>query len=60
MAIIYKKLQEGEIRQELFLHFIRHQTVVKCWRKENDKWVIKDDPFIDDWSKQIINSWFPA
>ena len=35
MAIIYKKLQEGEIRQELFLHFIRHQTVVKCWRKEN-------------------------
>ena len=50
MAIIYKKLQEGEIRQELFLHFIRHQTVVKCWRKENDKWVIKDDPFIDDWS----------
>ncbi len=51
MAIIYKKLQEGEIRQELFLHFIRHQTVVKCWRKENDKWVIKDDPFIDDWSE---------
>lgn len=47
----YRKLTEGEINRELFSHFIRHQTVVKCWRWDNGKWVIKDAPFIDDWSE---------
>ena len=51
MEIIYKNLQENEISRELFRHFVRHQTVVKCRRKENGKWIIKDDPFIDDWSE---------
>lgn len=43
MEIIYKNLQENEISRELFRHFVRHQTVVKCRRKENGKWIIKDD-----------------
>ena len=51
MEIIYKNLQENEISRELFRHFVRHQTVVKCRRKENGKWIIKDDPIIDDWSE---------
>ena len=51
MEIIYKNLQENEISRELFRHFVRHQTVVKCRRKENGKWIIKDDSFIDDWSE---------
>lgn len=42
MEIIYKNLQENEISRELFRHFVRHQTVVKCRRKENGKWIIKD------------------
>ncbi len=50
--IQYRQLQAGEICRKLFGKFIRHQNVVKCWRKENGKWVIKDDPFIDDWSEQ--------
>ena len=32
--------------------FIRRQQVVKCWRREHDQWVIKDAPFIDDWSEE--------
>lgn len=51
MVILYKNLQEDEINRKLFEHFIRHQTVVKCWRKDNGKWMIKNDPFIDDWSE---------
>lgn len=51
MMITYKSVQENEINRDLFLHFIRHQTVIKCWRKENGKWDIKDAPFIDDWSE---------
>lgn len=47
----YRKLAEGEINRELFSHFIRHQTVVKCWRRAGGEWIIKDAPFIDDWSE---------
>ena len=39
-----------EIRPELFCNFIRHQEVTKCWRKIENTWVIKDAPFVDDWS----------
>lgn len=47
----YRKLTEGEINRGLFSHFIRHQTVVKCWRLVSGEWVVKDAPFIDDWSE---------
>lgn len=50
--ITYRKLKESEICRELFDGFIRRQIVGKCWRRENDKWVIKNDPFIDDWSEK--------
>lgn len=49
--IQYRKLCEDEIRRELFQDFIRHQKVTKCWRKENGSWIIKDNPFTDDWSE---------
>lgn len=50
--IEYRKLRKEEINRELFRKFIRHQNVTDCWRKENEKWVIKSDPFIDDWTEE--------
>ncbi len=50
--IEYRILQAEEICRELFGHFIRRQIVTKCWRKENGKWIIKDAPFIDDWTEK--------
>ena len=52
MVVQYKELCENEIDRELFRDFIRRQNVTKCWRKQEGKWVIKDDPFIDDWSEK--------
>ena len=49
--IQYKNLTKKELCPELFQHFIRRQEVVNCWRKENNKWIIKKDPFIDDWTE---------
>ncbi|MDE6840780.1 MAG: GNAT family N-acetyltransferase [Oscillospiraceae bacterium] len=49
--IHYRTLSENEICRELFHGFIRHQVVTKCWRRENGSWVIRDDPFVDDWSE---------
>ena len=48
--IQYRTLCEKELSHELFHGFIRHQIVTKCRRRENDAWVIKDDPFVDDWT----------
>ena len=49
--IQYRELRKDEIDRKLFKDFIRHQNVTKCWRKENGTWVIRDAPFIDDWSE---------
>lgn len=48
----YKTLSADELTLELFNDFIRHQVVTKCWRKENNQWIIKDAPFIDNWNKE--------
>ena len=45
MHMEYRKLCAAEINRQLFSHFIRRQTVTKCWRREDGKWVIKDAPF---------------
>lgn len=51
--MIYRTLTQQDISRSLFSHFQRHQTVGKCWRKAEDgSWLIKDDPFIDDWSEE--------
>lgn len=50
--IKYRKLAAEEICRELFRNFIRRQEVVKCYRKEKGEWVIRDEPFIDDWSEE--------
>ena len=47
----YRTLYADEICPDLFSNFTRHQVVTKCWRKENDQWIIKDAPFIDDWKE---------
>lgn len=54
--IIYKELTESDITRELFSGFIRRQVVTKCFRKIDGEWVIRDDPFIDDWSEDDYRS----
>lgn len=49
--IKYKKILVDEIDRALFKDFIRNQQVNQCWRKENNKWVIKNVSFIDDWNE---------
>lgn len=50
--LFYRELSENEINRDLFRAFQRRQIVTKCLRKENGKWVIREDPFIDDWGKE--------
>lgn len=48
----YRSLHAEEISRTLFQDFIRHQIVTKCRRRENGEWVIKEAPFVDDWTEQ--------
>lgn len=50
--IQYRTLDSTKLCRELFSDFIRRQVVTKCWRRENGQWVIREDPFIDDWSEE--------
>lgn len=52
MKICYRDLKAEELCRELFQDFVRHQTVTKCWRKEQGQWLVKDAPFIDDWTEE--------
>lgn len=49
--IQYRSLSGDELCRELFRDFIRRQVVTKCWRREKGKWIVRDDPFVDDWSE---------
>ena len=46
----YRQLCWEELCRELFAGFIRRQNVTKCRRYENGRWIVKEDPFVDDWS----------
>lgn len=48
----YRQLKENEINAGLLDGFIRRQVVTKCLRRENGKLIIKDVPFVDDWSRR--------
>lgn len=50
--MIYRPLEADEINCSLFSAFIRRQEVELCRRREGKKWVIKPDPFIDDWTEE--------
>lgn len=47
-----RSLADDEICLEFFREFHRHQVVGDCWRRVDGVWVIRPDPFIDDWSEE--------
>lgn len=50
--IQYRILQEKDIDRELLRAFTRRQVVDQCLRRENGAWVVRSDPFIDDWTEE--------
>ncbi len=48
----YRELKTDELGLLLFRSIQRRQVVTDCWRKENGQWIVKSDPFIDDWGEK--------
>ncbi len=49
--LAYRNLAADELARDLFGSFRRRQSVTDCWRRENGRWVIRPDPFVDDWDE---------
>ena len=57
MNIQVRKLALEEISLPLFASFQRHQTVKRCWRKDEGSWILKDIAFEENWGpkeKEIL------
>ena len=52
MEVTVRELALEEIDHKLFHSFVRRQEVNLCLRREGDGWVVRPDPFIDDWTSQ--------
>ena len=48
----YRKLKEAQICRELFGHFERRQEVNRVLRRQDGEWVVREEPFIDQWSEE--------
>lgn len=48
-SIEIKELKLEELSPDLFSSFNRYQKVTKCWRKNQDGWVLKDIAFTENW-----------
>lgn len=47
-----REISMEELTVELFSDFRRHQEVTQCWRKREGEWVIIDNPFTEEWSRE--------
>ena len=47
--IILKNWSPADCTPNLLAEFRRYQDVRRCWRRENDTWVLKDIAYIGDW-----------
>ncbi|MGN1027809.1 MAG: GNAT family N-acetyltransferase [Faecousia sp.] len=46
-----REITMDEINLGLFSDFNRYQEVTQCWRKRDGKWIVIDNPFIEDWTQ---------
>lgn len=51
MEVIYEILSKDRITRSLFQKFNRYQKVTRCWRKEQDIWILKNIDYVEDWSE---------
>ena len=50
--ITIKKLGAEDCVPENFSKFNRYQEIKRCWRKENEKWLLKDIAFTQQWNNE--------
>ena len=52
-AFTSRELTRNDLSPDLLQYFNRYQEVRRCWRIENDKWVLKDICFTEQWDENV-------
>lgn len=52
LELIIREVEKEELTRALFRQFQRRQVVGDCLRKEGGQWVVRPDPFVDQWSEE--------
>jgi len=47
------ELSLKDLHPELLQNFNRYQKVTRCWRFENDTWMLKNIPFTEHWNDDL-------
>lgn len=50
--LTYRSIESTELNRSLFRSFRRRQVVNDCYRRVDGQWVIRSDPFIDEWNEE--------
>jgi ribosomal protein S18 acetylase RimI-like enzyme len=62
MDIEIRELQEADLVPDLLEHFNRYQKILNVWRKIDDKKLLIENPFIENWDydlkREIVNEDF--
>jgi len=53
MEFTIRELTHDDLFTDLLQHFNRYQEVRHCWRNENDKWVLKNIQFTEQWDETL-------
>ena len=49
---MFKELKVEDIKNNLLNNFNRYQEIKRCYRYENENWIIKNNEFVEDWDKK--------
>ena len=56
LGLEIKKLTLADLQPNMLEHFDRYQEVQHCLRRENDEWILKENPFIEQWDDELKKS----
>lgn len=48
----YRIIEKAQLELALFQDFDRRQTVNQCLRRVRGEWIVTEDPFLDQWSRE--------
>ena len=51
-SIQYRQLANTDLHPDLLKDFKRYQEVKQCWQKKEDKYVLKEVFYIEDWNQE--------
>ena len=51
-TIKYTEIEKTHLDRGLFKDFDRRQTVTQCLRNVQGQWIVKEAPFLDQWSEK--------